>query len=40
MEICLIMFEGSIGGITEMVRIFMESEQIRGFGRSISGLMG
>ena len=40
MEICLIMFEGSIGGITEMVKIFMESEQVRGLGRTIGGLIG
>ena len=40
MEMCLIIFEGSVGGITEMVKIFMESEQVRGLGRSLGGLMG
>ena len=40
MEMVLIMFEGSIAGITEMVKIIMESEQVRGLGRTIGGLVG
>ena len=40
MEMCLIAIEGLVGGTTEVVKILLESERIRGFGRTIGGLIG
>ena len=40
MEMCLIAIEGLVGGMTEVLKIVLESEAIRGLGGTITGLIG